>query len=496
MYKWSCCRMCLSTNYLNPIFAIPDHHNKYTRIILDSCGIQVIPDDRFPQYICNTCITSVNENYKFRKKCAETQKTLESQLKHGQFMIKMEFELKTEGSSTLDITDLIYDKHESSNINIECQIFNNIDKVDCFKSNFNVCTESESLQTNCSRELNENPFLVDIGNSTEDNLIEDVLKDNISDKNKASNKIDNSIEDDINNFDNENIDNFIVDKPEKLNVISKRRSKRNVKSKNITIGDVNMTLDAICDEDDEQMLLGKDSIQHESNIENVNGKLSQVSKIKAIKKEKKDKTKTARRRREKVAKQETNREPVECEYCHKKLSSRLSIPNHYKIHTGFNIVCEHCGKKFISRRILLMHCRARHGYEKTDKCRFCDYKASNADQVKIHERLHTGEKPFVCKECGAAFIRNSTYKQHIATHLTEKNVECDQCPARFKSVTLMKIHKNKHKPNQYVFKCRICNNSFVRRRNVTRHLERIHKMQPEPALLERVKVGTSELDTS
>lgn len=187
------------------------------------------------------------------------------------------------------------------------------------------------------------------------------------------------------------------------------------------------------------------------------------------------------------------REPVECEYCHKILSSRLSIPNHYKIHTGFNIVCEHCGKKFISRRILLMHCRARHGYEKTDKCRFCDYKAANADQVKIHERIHTGEKPFVCKDCGAAFIRSSTYKQHIATHLTEKNVQCDQCPARFKSVTLMKIHKNKHKPNQYVFKCRICNNSFVRRRNVTRHLERIHKMKPEPDLLERVKIGSSEL---
>jgi hypothetical protein len=44
---------------------------------------------------------------------------------------------------------------------------------------------------------------------------------------------------------------------------------------------------------------------------------------------------------------------------------------------------QHCGKKFITRRLLLMHCRAKHGYEKTDKCSFCEYRASNAEQVKV-----------------------------------------------------------------------------------------------------------------
>ncbi|XP_041968366.1 zinc finger protein 510-like [Aricia agestis] len=167
-------------------------------------------------------------------------------------------------------------------------------------------------------------------------------------------------------------------------------------------------------------------------------------------------------------------EEIECKYCHKTLTSKLSLRNHYKIHTGFDIVCEHCGKKFITRRLLLMHCRAKHGYEKTDKCSYCEYRASNAEQVKIHERLHTGEKPFVCAECKAGFHRRSSYLQHVAIHLPEKTVQCEQCPARFKSVTLMRIHLSRHRAPRYSYACALCGGTFARRRNVARHLARAH----------------------
>ncbi|CAH0757035.1 unnamed protein product [Diatraea saccharalis] len=179
---------------------------------------------------------------------------------------------------------------------------------------------------------------------------------------------------------------------------------------------------------------------------------------------------------------------IECEYCHKTLTSKLSLRNHYKIHTGFDFVCEHCGKKFITRRLLLMHCRAKHGYEKTDKCSYCDYRASNAEQVKIHERLHTGEKPYVCSECGAGFHRKSSYLQHVAIHLPEKTVQCDQCPARFKSVTLMRIHKNRHRVPAFRFRCDLCGNTFARRRNVARHLTSVHRSTPDPKHIQRMKI--------
>ncbi|KAM3958678.1 zinc finger protein 711-like [Aphomia sociella] len=137
--------------------------------------------------------------------------------------------------------------------------------------------------------------------------------------------------------------------------------------------------------------------------------------------------------------------PVECEFCHKLFKTKVSLHNHCKTHTGLNVVCEHCGKKFMNKRRLLMHCKAKHGYEKTDKCSYCDYKGCNAELVKIHERTHTGEKPYVCGVCGCGFHRRSSYLQHVPTHLPHKSVPCDECPAMFKSVTLMRIHKSRHR---------------------------------------------------
>lgn len=181
---------------------------------------------------------------------------------------------------------------------------------------------------------------------------------------------------------------------------------------------------------------------------------------------------------------------IECTICRKVMKLK-SYKKHYKRHTGFDIVCEYCGKKFISHIKLRGHWKAKHGYEKTDKCSFCDYRASNNELVKIHERLHTGEKPYICKECGVGFHRNSTYLQHLPIHYTEKTVKCDQCPAMFKSTTFMRIHKNRcHKINKYQYICGLCKNSFARRYNVVKHLKRIHCVEKidEIKHVERVNV--------
>ncbi|XP_039762398.1 zinc finger protein 585A-like isoform X2 [Pararge aegeria] len=360
MYPWNCCRTCLSTQSLHPIFINTGQSDKYTKVILTTTGVKVEINDTMPQEICISCISFINESIRFRRRCEEVQNTLLDNKCNG---IKLEgTQLKLEEQHpSIDITD---------------------------DDDFKDFDDNITLDT-----LQYHEVPVENHNNADSKIFIDSAENHCDSSNKG---IVNSDDDQVNVSSNKNI----------LNVI-------------------------------EDNLNGK--------FEN---KVGLVDKSMLFNKKRKTRVKTVRDK-------EKNDKTVDVK------------------------VKEHCGKKFITRRLLLMHCRAKHGYEKTDKCSFCDYRASNAEQVKIHERLHTGEKPFICKTCSAGFHRKSSYLQHVAIHLPEKTVQCDQCPARFKSVTLMRIHKNRHRPSQYTFKCGVCNNSFARRRNVARHLQRVHGLPPD-----------------
>ncbi|XP_064628260.1 zinc finger protein 768-like isoform X7 [Lineus longissimus] len=51
------------------------------------------------------------------------------------------------------------------------------------------------------------------------------------------------------------------------------------------------------------------------------------------------------------------------------------------------------------------------------KCRFCEKTFTQKGHVVRHERIHTGEKPFICDICGKAFNQSGSLKSHkIAVH--------------------------------------------------------------------------------
>lgn len=64
----------------------------------------------------------------------------------------------------------------------------------------------------------------------------------------------------------------------------------------------------------------------------------------------------------------------------------------------FSKLCEICGTQYSNRTTYKNHYR-KHFPDQCLSCRFCDKKFGIPSLLKIHEMIHTGEKPYMCDSC-------------------------------------------------------------------------------------------------
>lgn len=163
-------------------------------------------------------------------------------------------------------------------------------------------------------------------------------------------------------------------------------------------------------------------------------------------------------------------QPYPCSHCDRQFPAWGLLVVHERKHTGERpYSCDVCGKEnFISqtslRRHKLMHL-------KVYNCKECGRDFNCDSALKAHIRCkHTDEKPYLCNVCGRSFSLSAILMAHMTSHSSERKYVCNVCGFASKTSGNHYRHKNIHKTGGVkCFHCETCGKSFDSKLKLSSH---------------------------
>ncbi|XP_072545414.1 zinc finger and BTB domain-containing protein 24 [Salminus brasiliensis] len=162
-----------------------------------------------------------------------------------------------------------------------------------------------------------------------------------------------------------------------------------------------------------------------------------------------------------------------CDDCGKVFKNHLFLKIHQRTHTGEKpFKCHVCGNCFTQKHTLLVHQRMHTG-EKPFICNICSKALSTKHSLQEHMNLHTEKKSFSCDQCGKTYSQKRQLKSHYRVHTGKALPECAHCHHRFMDAAQLKKHMRTH-TGEKPFTCEICGKCFTAKSTLQTHI-RIHR---------------------
>uniref|UniRef100_A0A8C9YY03 Zinc finger and BTB domain containing 48 n=1 Tax=Sander lucioperca TaxID=283035 RepID=A0A8C9YY03_SANLU len=188
-------------------------------------------------------------------------------------------------------------------------------------------------------------------------------------------------------------------------------------------------------------------------------------------------SKTDRKENGEAVEEDSKKDSVQCPSCDKSFKSKYYLKVHNRRHTGERpFGCLKCGKRYFRKENLLLHEIRDCAKVQMYTCVTCSSTFKGKEELRLHVVSHTGNMPHKCSTCPEQFMHKKNLTIHMMkVHGYPKPHACPQCPKTFLTRTELRVHEAAKHRGEKPFVCEECGHRASSRNGLQMHIKAIHR---------------------